>query len=114
MPSRGGADGAFTELRPDPDAPAACLGDAADLTVFRPLRGAPTVGPGASEDTGAPTVGPGASEDGVLLGKVGLQSVAAAFSAVPGFLVSAERRRRVELVKRVCPDHAGAQLVSDG
>src|SRR4029078_10165173 len=38
-----------------------------------------------------------------LVGKVGLQPVAAALAAVPRFLVAAERRRRVELVERVGP-----------
>src|SRR6185369_12279113 len=48
-----------------------------------------------------------------LVGKVSLQTLAATFPAVPGFLITAERRRRVELVERVGPNHAGAQLVGD-
>src|SRR6185369_15157740 len=48
-----------------------------------------------------------------LVGKVSLQTLAATFPAVPGFLITAERRRRVELVERVGPDHSGAQLVGD-
>src|SRR6266571_5159099 len=46
--------------------------------------------------------------------KVSLQPLTAAFPAVPGFLVPAERRGRVELVEGVGPHHAGAQLVGDG
>src|SRR3984885_2559928 len=46
--------------------------------------------------------------------EVGLQPVPATFPAVPGFLVAAERRGRVELVERVGPHHAGAQPVGDG
>src|SRR5579864_1850350 len=41
--------------------------------------------------------------------EVGLQPVPAALPAVAGFLVTPERRGRVELVERVRPDHAGAQ-----
>src|SRR5512142_3348737 len=41
--------------------------------------------------------------------EVRLQSLAAAFPAVAGFLVAAERRGRVELVERVRPYHAGPQ-----
>src|SRR3954467_6951505 len=48
------------------------------------------------------------------LGKVRLQAVPAALTAVTGFLVAAERRRGVELVERVGPDHAGPQPVGDG
>src|SRR5213076_2277017 len=47
-------------------------------------------------------------------GKVGLQSLPAALPAVARFLVPAERRGGIELVERVRPDHAGAQLVGDG
>src|SRR3954468_13638467 len=53
--------------------------------------------------------------DGIAdLGKVRLQAVPAALTAVTGLLVSAERRRRVELVERVGPHHSGAQLVGHG
>src|SRR5437764_1371086 len=45
------------------------------------------------------------------LGKVCLQPLAATLPAVSGFLVPAERCRRVELVERVRPHHAGAQPV---
>src|SRR5579871_6330554 len=41
--------------------------------------------------------------------EVGLEAVPAAFPAEPGFLVAAERRRRVEPVERVRPDHPGPQ-----
>src|SRR5690349_20606771 len=34
------------------------------------------------------------------------QTLASAFATEPGFLVAAERRRRVELIKGVRPDHA--------
>ena len=43
--------------------------------------------------------------------QVGLQAVAAALAAVARLLVAAERAGRVELVERVGPHHAGAQLV---
>ena len=53
-----------------------------------------------------------------LQGCAGLQvrgeALAAALAAVAGLLVAAERRRRVEAVEGVRPDHAGAQLVGDG
>src|SRR3712207_8500958 len=48
------------------------------------------------------------------LGTVRLQAVPAALTAVTGLLVPAERRGRVELVERVGPHHAGAQLVGHG
>src|SRR5262249_57009334 len=41
--------------------------------------------------------------------EVRLQPLPAAFPAVAGFLVAAERRRRVELVEGVRPHHAGPQ-----
>src|SRR4051794_2052610 len=41
--------------------------------------------------------------------EVSLQTLPAAFPAVAGFLVTPERRRRVELVERVGPHHAGPQ-----
>src|SRR4029453_7133530 len=53
-------------------------------------------------------------EGAVDLGKVRLQAVPAALTAVTGFLVPAERRGRVELVERVGPHHTGAQLVGHG
>src|SRR3954464_13408489 len=49
-----------------------------------------------------------------VLGKVGLQTVPATLAAVPRLLVAAERRGGVELVERVGPHHARAQLVGDG
>src|SRR5207245_5361542 len=39
--------------------------------------------------------------------QVGLQSVQASLPAEPALLVAAERRRRVEPVERVGPNHAG-------
>src|SRR4029077_3232695 len=41
--------------------------------------------------------------------EVRLQPVPAAFAAVTRLLVAAERRRRIELVERVRPDHPGPQ-----
>src|SRR5438552_1431676 len=46
-------------------------------------------------------------------GKVALQAVPAALATVPGLLVPAEGRSRVEPVERVGPHHTGAQLVGD-
>src|SRR3954453_2685865 len=41
------------------------------------------------------------------------EPVTPALAAVSGLLVATEGRRRVELVERVGPDDAGAQLVGD-
>src|SRR5260370_552197 len=85
------------------------------LYVFRTatLAGAPAGVGAPSASAALVRVGFAPRAASFLPGKVGLQTVAAALTAVARLLVAAERRRRVELVERVRPDDAGAQLIGD-
>ena len=81
----------------------------------RPLRVVDDVGVArlraGERATDVELVGLADVDAGVDSSQVGLQTVAAALAAVARLLVAAEGAGRVELVERVGPHHAGAQLV---